>query len=333
MIGDSRTYYVTDGSKILYEYQQNYPSYTTTNQKYYYYDDNGYLIGFRYNGVDYYYGRNVQGDIIRIYDSTGTAIVYYSYDAWGNILTMTGSLASTVGTANPFRYRGYYYDSETGFYYLNSRYYDPQTGRFINADSILGANGDIQGYNLFAYCSNNPVNITDPSGEAGVFANRLRLESDGGVGGGVIIFLAFVVVNSFVKKTDTTVTTPMAPIYIVETMVKEAVKEKINEIASEKKDIIPPDAPRKHHIVAQNDYRAAESRQILRDVGIEPVTSLRNLVVLPQSYHVSLHTTAYHDYVTERLRLVAGDKDRVEATLDSLRAEILIRSSLGIRWD
>ncbi|MDD4476289.1 MAG: RHS repeat-associated core domain-containing protein [Eubacteriales bacterium] len=176
MIGDSRTYYVTDGSKILYEYQQNYPSYTTTNQKYYYYDDNGYLIGFRYNSVDYYYGRNVQGDIIRIYDSTGTAIVYYSYDAWGNILTITGSLASTVGTANPFRYRGYYYDSETGFYYLNSRYYDPQVGRFINADGIVGANGDIQGYNMFAYCSNNPVMFSDDSG----YAQRYTVMSDCG---------------------------------------------------------------------------------------------------------------------------------------------------------
>ncbi|MDD4476279.1 MAG: hypothetical protein PHV95_10955 [Eubacteriales bacterium] len=165
MIGDSRTYYVTDGSKILYEYQQNYPSYTTTNQKYYYYDDNGYLIGFRYNGVDYYYGRNVQGDIIRIYDSTGTVIVYYSYDAWGNILTIGGSLASTVGTANPFRYRGYYYDSETGFYYLNSRYYDPQVGRFISADSVIAdVGGEILGNNLFAYCFNNPVNLIDSEG-------------------------------------------------------------------------------------------------------------------------------------------------------------------------
>lgn len=76
-----------------------------------------------------------------------------------------------------------------------------------------------------------------------------------------------------------------------------------------------------------------EARKILRDVGIEPVTDPRNLVVLPHSYHASLHTTAYHSYVTERLRLVEGDKEGVEATLASLRAEIFARSVAGIRWD
>ena len=94
----------------------------------------------------------------------------------------------------------------------------------------------------------------------------------------------------------------------------------------------PPAKDPVHHIVAKADPRAAESRQILRDVGIEPVTDPRNLVVLPQSYHASLHTTAYHNYITERLRPVAGDKAGVEATLASLKAEILARSAAGIRW-
>ena len=78
----------------------------------------------------------------------------------------TGTLASTVGVKNPIRYRGYYYDVETGLYYLQSRYYDPQTGRFINADDIdfIGADGSFASYNLFSYCSNNPVINSDPSG-------------------------------------------------------------------------------------------------------------------------------------------------------------------------
>ncbi len=76
-------------------------------------------------------------------------------------MSITGSLADTIGQKNPFRYRSYYYDWETGWYYLNSRYYDPEVGRFINADSIIGANGGIQGYNLFAYCNNNPVMYKD----------------------------------------------------------------------------------------------------------------------------------------------------------------------------
>ena len=70
----------------------------------------------------------------------GEKVVTYRYDAWGNILSITGTLASTIGNANPFRYRGYYYDTDTGFYYLNSRYSDPASGRFINADGIICAN-------------------------------------------------------------------------------------------------------------------------------------------------------------------------------------------------
>jgi len=81
------------------------------------------------------------------------------------VLITTGSLASTLGQYNPFRYRGYYYDYETGWYYLQSRYYDPTVARFLNADGIVGANGGIQGYNLFAYCNNNPVMGYDPYGK------------------------------------------------------------------------------------------------------------------------------------------------------------------------
>ena len=86
------------------------------------------------------------------------------------MLSVTGTLASTVGQINPFRYRGYYYDTETGFYYLQTRYYDPEVGRFLNADGIIGANGGIIGLNSFAYCSNNPVGFSDPSGEQYVMA-------------------------------------------------------------------------------------------------------------------------------------------------------------------
>ena len=128
------------------------------------YDESGTKYGFIYNGATYYYNLNLQGDVTGIFDSTGTDVVQYTYDEWGKLLSVTGTLADTVGQINPIRYRGYYYDSETGFYYLQSRYYDPETGRFINADGILGANGDILSYNLFAYCSNNPINFSDPSG-------------------------------------------------------------------------------------------------------------------------------------------------------------------------
>lgn len=100
-------------------------------------------------------------------DGTGTAVVEYTYDAWGNILTCTGT-AVNVAKYNPLRYRGYYYDEETGYYYLQSRYYDPEIGRWISADDVtmLGANGDFASLNLYAYCGNNPVSRSDSDGYA-----------------------------------------------------------------------------------------------------------------------------------------------------------------------
>ena len=120
----------------------------------------------QFNGTKYAYIHNLQGDIVGILDGSGTEVVKYTYDVWGKVLSTTGSLASTLGTIQPFRYRGYVYDVETGLYYVSSRYYDPELCRFINADdaSYLGANGDFISYNLFAYCGNNPVTGYDPDG-------------------------------------------------------------------------------------------------------------------------------------------------------------------------
>lgn len=109
----------------------------------------------------YYYIKNVQGDVVQIRSSYGTLLVEYTY-----VLSITGSNASVLGANNPIRYRSYYYDFETGFYYLQSRYYDPAIRRFINADdvSLLGANSDFVSLNLYAYCGNNPVTRLDYDG-------------------------------------------------------------------------------------------------------------------------------------------------------------------------
>ena len=108
-----------------------------------------------------------QSPVVAIYNASGTKLVSYIYDAWGNFTPPEASEdIPAVVTNNPFTYRGYYYDYETGFYYVSSRYYDPEIGRWINADGELSeVGGDILGYNLFAYCFNNPVNMDDPSGE------------------------------------------------------------------------------------------------------------------------------------------------------------------------
>ena len=129
------------------------------------YDGENKAASFDLNGTEYYYLRNLQGDIAGIVDGTGSLVVEYAYDAWGKLLSITGSLADTVGVLNPLRYRGYYYDTETGLYYLQSRYYNPEWGRFINADSESNGGHDLLGYNRFAYCANNPLHSLDKDGK------------------------------------------------------------------------------------------------------------------------------------------------------------------------
>ena len=122
----------------------------------------------------YLYEKNIQGDVVAVYDYAGDLVVRYAYNAWGAVSeTEYGSEydeSSFAVECNPFRYRGYYYDTETDLYYLNSRYYDPAVGRFLNADGVdfLGTDEGLLSYNLFAYCLNDPVNRTDDSGNLSI---------------------------------------------------------------------------------------------------------------------------------------------------------------------
>ena len=130
------------------------------------YDQNGAPVGMRVNGLDYIFRKNLQGDITGIYNSSAELIVEYTYsDAWGAGVTVSGSAASTIGMYNSFRYRGYYYDTESGLYYLNSRYYDPVACRFINADGYVSTGQGNTGHNMYSYCGNNPINMIDLNGE------------------------------------------------------------------------------------------------------------------------------------------------------------------------
>ena len=140
------------------------------------YDESGSAYSFIYNGTQYYYVRNLQGDVVRILNTSGTTVVAYSYDAWGKC-TVTSGASNAIANANPIRYRGYYYDTDTGFYYLQSRYYDPAVKRFINADGYINANGDFIGFNMYTYCSNNPINLSDSNGESAKAALQAWLTS------------------------------------------------------------------------------------------------------------------------------------------------------------
>lgn len=145
----------------------------------YRYDLNGTLVAVsRSNLTDgsssiLFAQTNTRGDVVSLYNSSGVVKVNYVYDSWGKLISATdesgNALAeNSVGALNAIRYRGYVYDSETGFYYLQSRYYDPETGRFLNADDVdyIGASGSVLGYNAFAYCENNAVNNVDSQGTA-----------------------------------------------------------------------------------------------------------------------------------------------------------------------
>ncbi|MBR5136527.1 MAG: hypothetical protein IKV30_00695 [Clostridia bacterium] len=120
----------------------------------------------------YYVVTNAQGDVVALVDGSGTKVVEYTYDAWGKLTNMTGSKVGTVGKYNPIRYRDYVYDTETQLYYLNTRYYNPDMCRFINADGYASTGDELTGSNMFAYCANNPVNMTDPTGELPDWANK-----------------------------------------------------------------------------------------------------------------------------------------------------------------
>ena len=122
------------------------------------YDNNGDIFGFLSDGTEYYYIKNAQNDVTAIASADGAIITNYYYDSWGQITEITGN--TEIAELNPIRYRSYYYDSETQWYFLNTRYYSPDLCRFINADSLL-VNDTLLGFNIFSYCVNNPTNLSD----------------------------------------------------------------------------------------------------------------------------------------------------------------------------
>ena len=130
----------------------------------FFYDAQSRPAKVSYNGAIYTYAHNLQGDVVGLLDSSGTLVVEYKYDAWGKLLSTTGTLADTLGKRNPFRYRGYVFDEETGLYYLRSRYYIHNIDRFLNADGYVATSEDLLASNMFIYCMNSPTMQYDPVG-------------------------------------------------------------------------------------------------------------------------------------------------------------------------
>ena len=163
--GVTTTYYY-DGNTLIAE--------VTGNEiVVYLYDANGAPVGMQYRNDTYtknkwdtyWFEKNLQGDILAVYDYTGKCLVQYSYDPWGKVsISYSNDGASTSAAKNSLTYRGYYYDKDLGLYYLISRYYDANTGRFISADGYVSTGQGLTGYNMFAYCGNDPINRVDPEG-------------------------------------------------------------------------------------------------------------------------------------------------------------------------
>ncbi|MFR2931554.1 MAG: RHS repeat-associated core domain-containing protein [Oscillospiraceae bacterium] len=169
--------YLTQSGKVVRETITTSMDTTTLD---FFYDESGRPFAFNYSvdGSDfetYYYILNLQGDVVQIIDANGVMQAEYIYSPWGEIISAEGDLAEI----NPLRYRGYYYDSETGFYYLRSRYYDPENHRFINADTYASTDsGDAIACNMFAYCNNNPVVFLDSTGMYSISAVTTLVSTD-----------------------------------------------------------------------------------------------------------------------------------------------------------
>lgn len=187
------TSYYLDGSKVIYEQ-------IGENIICYIYDENDRVIGLKYDDTQYYYIRNGQNDIIGILDSNLNQIVSYEYDSWGNILSIKDENgneitdSNNIGLINPYRYRSYRYDTETGLYYLQSRYYSPEWGRFISCDKFMQSGQGILDNNMYIYCINNPVKNYDPNGEAALIALLI------GVTSGISGITTFITIREQDKK-------------------------------------------------------------------------------------------------------------------------------------
>ena len=179
LVGESRYEYIGAGQK------------TKTSDIIYIYDATGLLYGFRYNGVEYYYDRDILGNINHIINSNGLIVATYKYEAYGKHKVLNASgvevLDSTfIGNINPIRYKGYYYDVETQLYWVSSRYYSPELCRWISPDSIEYLDPQsINGLNLYAYCGNDPINKYDPTGHSAILIALAIGAVLGGIYGGI----------------------------------------------------------------------------------------------------------------------------------------------------
>ena len=257
----------------------------------YMHDVNSSITGFQHNGTSYYYSKNLQGDVTAIVDDQGEILVEYAYDAWGQVVSMTGDQA--LGEINPIRYRGYYQDNETGFYYLQNRYYDAETKRFLNTDDIFDYGAEHARGNLYAYAANNSVMRIDPTGGSSVLVTIGALL--------IVLVLVYYLSSVFVKtwyknidKITAAMDRGLRRISSTLSIYDEIANALWRQIGvSFAKATRKYSTTERHHIVAKGATKATAARNALHGVGID-VDDDKNTIQLKKGLHKRLHTNSYY---------------------------------------
>ena len=300
VVNNVTTSYTLNGKSIVHMTQGN-------NDLHFFYDAQGKPAMVRFGGTDYFYVYNLQGDVVGMIDTNGTLVVEYVYDAWGAPIAKTGTLAATLGTLNPFRYRGYVYDEETGLYYLRSRYYHPVWKRFIQADAILEKGSLLLGANAFIYCYNSPVRSVDNNGLEAIALTAsfsitgsptISILADGLAPTNPVGFI--VLLFSLIFSPAETANDEDEIEYRIEKL--EAFGDLIDSLSTSKAKAdastkIPRQQYNVHHIVAKSSPYAKPAQMILEDVNIDYNNDPDNLVKVSTKFHWFIHNKPYYTAV------------------------------------
>jgi len=274
------------------------------------YDASGNPQTMTYDGVTYYYTVNIQGDVTGIVDESGNVLVRYNYQAYGTTTfygVPTGSDGSILRQINPLTYRGYVYDKETKLYYLQSRYYNRTTGRFINADSLVITGQGLLGNNMFAYCNNCPVNYIDHSGEDPI---TISVGTTALIVVGIAA-IAIIVVSLIGQLAE-----------MLQTLELSFARAKSHEYSRDTEV---------HHLVAQEAHNAEAAAAILRDVYPDGTENGFNKIRIKTGLHRRLHTKRYYAVVnTIVINAYFSAEDSDERMLQVTRALLVIRAFVSV---
>ncbi len=311
---DGTTQYVYDGDKLLTEVA---PSYKLD----FLYDENGQLFGFiKDNATKYFYICDVLGNILGIVDESINLVAKYTYTAFGKVTISLDT--NSVASINPFRYKGYYYDTESQMYYCNARYYVPAWGRWLTPDTPDYLQYDsITGFNTFAYCNNNPVMYADPSGHIAITAAATLTAIAKGIFA-LLVLTGITAVESETGIIEKTIGKIGAGIdrwwNNLEDKFEEFKKKATLVIGNFVARLVlsQQSGKQKHHIVAQRAWRAAPARFILQCYGIN-INDPINTVYVSNRYHRVMHTKTYYLIVNVSVGIgsLVGGKEGVEAVL------------------